>query len=74
MVEDVDSDDDEDGESMIESMIKEEGRSSKTKISFIKQFMIEFEFLKAVSAQEIDRVRDLIPEGSSSGATLSKKL
>ena len=35
--------------------------------------MIEYEFLKAVSAQEIDRVRELIPEGSSA-ASLSQKL
>ena len=46
------------------SMI-DEASSGKHDIAFIKQFMIEFEFLKAVTQQELDRVKELSPEDGS---------
>ena len=38
---------------------RKEERANSLDISLVKQFMIEFQFLKAVSEQEIERIRDL---------------
>ena len=38
---------------------RKEARDNSLDISLVKQFLIEFSFLKAVSEQELERIRDL---------------
>ena len=38
---------------------RKEARANSLDISLVKQFLIEFQFLKAVSEQELERIRDL---------------
>ena len=37
---------------------RKEARANSLDISLVKQFLIEFQFLKAVSEQELERIRD----------------
>ena len=45
---------------------RKEARVNSLDISLVKQFLIEFQFLKAVSEQELERIRDLSSTASDS--------
>ena len=45
---------------------RKEARENSLDISLVKQFLIEFSFLKAVSEQELERIRDLNTGASDS--------
>ena len=45
---------------------RKEARANSLDISLVKQFLIEFQFLKAVSEQELERIRDLSSAASDS--------